>query len=1363
MILMDEMIPMRLYKNKQRAYIPFNPANKKKGSIVTLLTRSLNDSIDLINTPFFHNPSYYISYYQDRNVKRYLSNDGNITIEGEEEDPDVEDLNEAVIHKNPKNKPEVTSYGNTNDLRLLQVNFDKKIFDEWFDYFKVRKQHRIYPHVYGFNSQNDMFKAIGQEVIEKHGELITYSYNSATEIVVLNNSEYSTTLKSVDGPYDMYCKAAIITYIIHIGFPKATWKLANNMATHLSGQDQYLYQKNNFKSDDRIGMAMLIGKYDDKYGRNGMIDLARSGDYYKLIQFGAKGFIDRIAKAAKQEAAITESSSLIPIDELANIPDNKIVVGTDYHFIGYNKEKTKIILKPKSYTDAVIKTQNKLVGDDGIFIFLGDLFYKSFRNEYDIPADMKDDGIALAKKLKGKYKILVRGNHDNLPDEFYIEKCGFTHVCQAVLYNNILFTHQPEIVPIGMVNVHGHIHGTRQYIESEPARHMDVWTMGSAHTGILPDILDKQEAYDKTTKQAPNIMKADPYQYIPGQRLVLDDIISESALHESDGTHLDVVRIFKNMSDKDQKFVSNDRSFQDWGIGKTNNCLYRHIEREGLLGLIGFVECYKDLYDGASVVIGVDPKHRGEGIATKMMEQMLKELSKEHPEITNLIWRADAKNKKSQGLAEKFGFKLIRSSSVQNVYRKWLKNENEDYVLIPKEVVNETSLVKWMRRKFEIGGETNFDSKIRPLKDIMRSKKITRFESGIVIYTALKKMCLNTTPVIFVEHGGNISLIGDCYFAIIHTYRDWNEHVLMIDPFNKSLKSGIADIGNAENLFKYVGAQLHNDSTWGDSSMFNATFSYVPYLEELKAGNNIYRDIVKIQSMGESTLLEFTTKNRIAPSEFVNDKLPMSLDRLKKLEINEDVIKKYSPYMKGLHHVRTTNNCKGYLWVDPRNKIRVAQLPTPVCYYNVQHKKDENSDSGEVIWLQGIEVNDDYQGRTLAKQLLDKAIRDEGVTNLAVDKDNEVAIRLYRSRGFKPYNANGSMINMQIPIKRESVFISPNDDAVMTLENQMFVFTEELSQSAYNSKLRQYLYKDRIRSSSQQIAIYNRVKESCPKIRKAYVNPKMYSGLNTFIDLSYYNDLFLRNNTYARDIAIKFYWEYLHRMFQGTDPYFRSYSKNTIFIPVWKGAWDVKPDTYVYDWKQNINPISLIFRMIRRNPTELSSQWGKYNFIFVGRTGYFRVNFSIFQLKNLVKFKINLNKLWNNEPIEDDEEENGYSGGSMAADTPDDTSSSAAITAQVVDQVEKSTGIEINDISAAVTNTDQDTSAITTPKDDPIVDASAVDKIPDMKIRNSAIPMPNTSLGIGIVAAGENDMLNTIKDISKLMKSRTPITNFFSR
>ena len=496
--------------------------------------------------------------------------------------------------------------------------------------------------------------------------------------------------------------------------------------------------------------------------------------------------------------------------------------------------------------------------------------------------------------------------------------------------------------------------------------------------------------------------------------------------------------------------------------------------------------------------------------------------------------------------------------------------------------------------------------------------------------------------------------------------------------------------------------------------------------------------------------MEFSTTSKLSPPEMRNNQIQMNLQRLRKVKIDDRVIEKYGTLMPGLHHLRTTNNCTGYLFLDPNSKPKKDR---PVCYYNVQRKKDENY--GEVVWLQGIEVDEEYQGRGLAKQLLQMAIANDGVTNLAVNKDNEVAYRLYTSMGFRQYNTNGSMINMQLPKKKlKEVHIDHTDDNMLMFENQVVIFTEALSQKSYDQRLKQYLFKQRLKNSSMQISLYNQVKDACPVIRKAFVSPAMYNGLNLFVDLGYYNKLFLQNNTTVKDIAIQFYWEFVNRLIDNAiEPEYRSrYSKNTIFIPVWSNAWSVQPNSYVYDWKVNLNPISMIFRMLRRNPAELKNKWGKLDVVFIGKTGYFKVNFKTFELKNLTKFKVRLEKLWRGEPIDRDPDEDGYQYGSSELSV--DRDSTSAIAVKVIDKIEDSTGIEVNNVTSAITTND----ASVAPK----IDGSADPVIfPNMRIRNTTI---NTrgACSIGVLAPSEDNIIDTISHNNVLRLAYTSHLDYFS-
>ena len=166
--------------------------------------------------------------------------------------------------------------------------------------------------------------------------------------------------------------------------------------------------------------------------------------------------------------------------------------------------------------------------------------------------------------------------------------------------------------------------------------------------------------------------------------------------------------------------------------------------------------------------------------------------------------------------------------------------------------------------------------------------------------------------------------------------------------------------------------------------------------------------------------------------------------------------------------------------------------------------------------------------------------------------------------------------------------------------------------------------------------------------------------------------------------------------------------------------------------------------MIRKNPEELK-KWKDIDFIFVGKTGFFRVDFSKFEFRNLVKFKRNLEKLWRREPISDDEEEDGY--GVASNQVPSDVNSTSAITAQVIDKIEQSSGIEINDISAAMNKNELE--ELNKPK----IDGSAIPSVPNLRIRTTAFPTTSVDMSIAIMAPSEADIVDYLKT-EKIIKPK---------
>lgn len=229
--------------------------------------------------------------------------------------------------------------------------------------------------------------------------------------------------------------------------------------------------------------------------------------------------------------------------------------------------------------------------------------------------------------------------------------------------------------------------------------------------------------------------------------------------------------------------------------------------------------------------------------------------------------------------------------------------------------------------------------------------------------------------------------------------------------------------------------------------------------------------------------------------------------------------------------------------------------------------------------------------------------------------------------------------------------------------------------ASYNGVLYKILYSERIKNRKEVMNLYDQVKEDCSFIKYTYANYDKYVGRNLFIDWSYYTKIFFKNNYKKLDKAIDLYVEFVTRFLD--DNRLTLYSRKTIFIPV--DDWIPNKDTSLLDYKKSINPISIIYRMIKRGDiNKLKMAWGKYDIIFTTRSGYFKLNILDFEPKDLPRFMQNIHALVNKEEIIDDntEPENSVGG----------------IVNQVIDKLEDVDTIQINNLTGTTKSTPEEIS-----------------------------------------------------------------------
>lgn len=139
-----------------------------------------------------------------------------------------------------------------------------------------------------------------------------------------------------------------------------------------------------------------------------------------------------------------------------------------YFFIGDTHDGHSKILDIRPFKtieeqrEILIKNWNYIVRDDDIVFHMGDIAFESRSKQREF-----------LSQLRG-HKILIKGNHDNLPDSFYLQY--FEEVHNWYVLNNTdemiaILTHIPlpykklleleRIFYKPVINIHAHTHNTK--------------------------------------------------------------------------------------------------------------------------------------------------------------------------------------------------------------------------------------------------------------------------------------------------------------------------------------------------------------------------------------------------------------------------------------------------------------------------------------------------------------------------------------------------------------------------------------------------------------------------------------------------------------------------------------------------------------------------------------------------------------------------------------------------------------------------------------------------------------------------------------------------------------------------------------
>ena len=719
MQLMSELSQMRLYSSRRKVYIPFNPDDKKRGATIKLLTRHIEDSINMMHTPYIYNPKYYDSFYIPRDVMAYINSDNAKEYDNDTKDDD-DVLMEAIMNRADTFRFDYTC--TEHDADIVKKIITAKKIKNLYELFH-RGSYNWKPFtVYIFDNQRQLAKAINQEAILRNADYVAHSYCTERELFIVSPTGFKEISKA-EVDYELYVMDELTTWVVMNCFPKCGRVIANYVGAGISGHARAIYNKkwdsydivdNGKAPNDRIEMAKCIDTVYRKYGIAPIIKLCKGDpdEFLKYSSIIAKDFVVDFGKGTvnKIKKLITHETYLNKLPEAMRqrvFTEFNLASKLDDNFTPGKTIKLSSLKRMLITKDIIDKYKSE---------------YPSLRHiRYKDTKEYKVEGYAWFNQ-QGEMVC---------------------HVSSCEYYDDgTKWITSLEI----MKKFKGH--GLSNQILDYATK-----TMNCKYLSVDKNNEVAKYIYDKYGFKVFHEDKKIYYMSIDPNPKPLP--IKENAILESDGSHSDAIRIFVAMSPQDKKWLDGTGKFV-FDNGK--DIIYRHIERgEGIMDLKGFIEIKRDgacpQSDGTTgtCIIGVHPRHRREGIGKAIVKQAIEECKKENPDISNLIWRVRADNKASQALAESCGFKLVRKNEVQYMYR-YEYTPNKDYKYLDNKVLDENDLYWFIYKKFKFTEEPKLTDRVRDVSDIAKTMKGTYADAARLSAAYLTRMGIsNRIACIYVS------------------------------------------------------------------------------------------------------------------------------------------------------------------------------------------------------------------------------------------------------------------------------------------------------------------------------------------------------------------------------------------------------------------------------------------------------------------------------------------------------------------------------------------------------------------------------------------------------------------------------------
>lgn len=1304
MRMMNELKHLFLYSANKKVYAPIDEKDKKRNAAILLLTSRLEDSIRLMNLPYVYNPNLFTSFFVDRNVMAYINSDGVANLDFNEQEE--EKLSESMTSiRNSKCEFKFDDKASIVDQSYIRDVYNKKTTDRLRTMLGLKKipdKIKVVVHPTETKLKDSAPKRVFNVF---KGKMYSYSYNG--EIHVL--SKYVYDQNRMCGPYELYLEAELFACILCMYNEELPLVAVKGIALVLSGAYQWI-KDNKTDIDDELPEWKFAKTTYNMIKKDGIKALERyiiTGDIYIYTKFntktaftGLQGLIFEETLSYFDRQRLLPSEFGIPNKRAYPMPDEDHVRAAVRMFNNCDPDDEKELAQ------SIIKKMKKF-GITDIRVGATNRFRKYYNPESKRETALLETNISSSlddEFKKRTYISLSSFEADNLnankPHEEFARELRHVRINNKSFGEIFVDKNTGELACFYMTEEKddGVVWITALEIAKEFQGH-------GLSRQLLMRIFDFQNAthlsVNKKNKVAIKIYERDFEVYDETDSMLFMRLKgykphNGSFKYDFSNMSKDVHTIIDSLSKEDANHIGNGYWVD------SDHVIFRDVEyRNGKP--VGFIDVYLlPRYKRTGlVVLAVSDGYKHQGIG-KSLANKAKQMLRSNDDIDKLRWLTDSDNEASISMAKSLGFKLNKDGQTE-------KEFIFEATLINGDLKTDDDLLKWMQKNIRY---VNF-TKLKSAEEVFDSKTGSCHDQVMYELNELRKLGYKNVQVWFIMECTDQGQGGETHSAV--TYEKDGKTYYFENAWSKN--AGIHELKDSvEKLFYWY----HKNGKWGNIKEYEnigvSRFNGKPgmSLQDLVNSSETVTesmvlnelatipDILEKQKEYEETIKQGTNINKVDPHLFIDGE-KLELDKIVTESFAnsdyEDILKIcshlsseelaritfYDTYRNSQFVIKRIIHYEGG---EPVGFLDVYQFPSKpeiaqivIAVDNRYHGQGIGNEMTTELMNSGLENNHDFEMYYWTAHPENQASQ-----NLALKHGFQDACymdkygRIVFTKRVRPHKGLWEEIPEYMrPITgQEDCYV---DECAFITES--FAFFNE-ADDKYSDRLRRYLYKERIKNNKGTLEIYDRVKASGLNIRKMYLKIEMYKKYNLFIDLSYYHSIFLENNLLKLDKAVNFYFDFLNRLINNPE-IDKEYKKKTIFIPIDAGTWPVKPGTDITDYKSNLNPISIIVRLIRTNPGLLKKAWGNKDIVFVGSRGYFKIDFNKFELKNITRLKSNLRKLMSStEPVEDE-----YEADELGSDSEDNISaknvdSKKAMAAKMIDKIETGTSIKIDDVSAAV-------------------------------------------------------------------------------